>query len=91
MNAFSWKINKSESLGACLQLAQKAMQRRDYKISNTAADSDYLVLGGDDKVSCMVVCCPVAGGTHIVIGVFSSDRKAAELARDDIRDYIQHA
>ena len=91
MNALSWKINKSDSLGACLQFAQKAMQRRNYKIYNTAADSDYLVLGGDDKVSCMVVCCPITGGTHVVIGAFSSDRKAAELARDDVRDYIQAA
>ena len=91
MHRFWWRINKAESLGACLQFAQQAMQRRNYKIDNIAADKDYLVLGGDDKVSCMVVCCPIASGTHIVIGTFSSDRRTAELARDDIRGYIQGA
>jgi hypothetical protein len=91
MFAYAWNLNKATSLGACLQAAQKAMQRRNYKIYDSAADPDYLVLGGDDKVSCMVVCCPMAKGTHVVIGAFSSDRHAAELARDDIRDYIQAA
>jgi hypothetical protein len=82
-------FTKVATLKDCLSYAQAAMEKKHYKIHDKARDGDYMVIGGDTTVIVQVVCVPEKGGkVWIVVSAFSSDTKAAELARNAIRDYI---
>lgn len=83
-------FTKVATLKDCLSYAQAAMEKKHYKILDKAGDGDYMVIGGDKTVIVQVVCVPQKDGkVWMVVSAFSSDAKVAELARNEIRAYIQ--
>lgn len=80
-------FNMQSSLNRCLSLAGEAMTRQNYTLFEKRG---YVRLGGNAGVIVEVACVPTGQGTTTVtVSAFSSDSKRAELARNEVRTYIE--
>lgn len=79
-------IKKKHSLADCLVMAEDAMKREGYKLFEKGG---HVRIGGNKAVIVQVTCVPTdKSTTSITVSAFSSDSKAAELARNKVREYI---
>ncbi len=76
-------FNKNTSACSCHLFARDALRAENLNILD---DAGSVLLGGNDKVIAQVACHP--GGQQITVSAFSTDSKAAEMARNNVRTRI---
>jgi len=78
------------SFNDTLNAAQTSLERRGYRIFNSTAANEGMVMGGLGDVIVQVTCRPLNDGrTYVIVSAFSEDPSAAEQARNIIRQDIQ--
>ena len=79
------------SFNDTLNAAQTSLERRGYRIFNSTAANEGMVMGGLGDVIVQVTCRPLNDNrTYVIVSAFSEDPSAAEQARNTIRQDIQN-
>jgi hypothetical protein len=69
---------------SCLSMARKALFDQGYETQNAG----YMVMGFSNTVAVSVVCVPRQQNTWVAVNAYSDDTRAAELARNRVREQI---
>jgi hypothetical protein len=74
-----------------LETAQSSLQNHGYKMFNSVAQNERMVMGGLGDVIVQVTASSDSHGTYVIVSAFSEAEPAAEQARNLIRQDIQNA
>lgn len=83
-----WHIGvttKSAPLSACVQAARAELAKAGYQVAKTGANP---VLGISPSAIVEIACTPIGDRTILTFTAFSSDSRAAELARNSMRTAV---
>jgi hypothetical protein len=74
---------------ACLDLAAAAFRRYGLDVWFPPDEGEFIIVGGDDRVTVQVSCTPVDGATWVaVVGYSSVSDAVAEYGRNAIRGHM---